>query len=141
MAAIKPVNAIVCLQRYSARLCRDTDDPLRVSLTAHQVQNSGSIDALSPISLIFFKRNPLSSIESSSLALLVSSNAHLSLPPWPKTLYHRTPLVNRRAPSGSWLNDRSAVHPLCDRSAERSSPALSRADAKGQFLSFQVAAL
>lgn len=77
------------------RLCRNTDDPLRVSLTAHQVQNSGSTDALSPISLIFFKRNHLSSFESSSLSFLVSSNAHFNLPPRPKTLYGCAPLVNR----------------------------------------------
>lgn len=64
MAAIKLVNAVVCLQR--CRDYADTDDPLRVSLTAHQVQNRGSTRALSPISLIFLKRNHLSSGESFS---------------------------------------------------------------------------
>lgn len=39
------------------RLCADTGDPLRVSLTAHQVQNSGSTNA-PPISLIFFLKKP-----------------------------------------------------------------------------------
>lgn len=125
------------------RLSRDTDDPLRVHLTAHQVQHIRyrSTDAPPPISFIFFIRNRISTVESSSLSFSVSSNAHLSLPPRPKTLYCRTPLVNRRAPSGSRFNNRSAVHPLCGWTAQRSSPAVSRADAKGQFLSFQVAAL
>lgn len=76
------------------RLCRDTDEPLRVSFTRHQVQNSGLTHALSPISLSFFFHHHLSPIERLSPLVLFVQMHTRAFAPGPKTLHRHPRLVN-----------------------------------------------